>query len=70
MKPLHMNPAEAVQAHIDLDSPLSIASHFGTFRLTTEGIDEPIVDLRHALDEHRIAHERFRVLDAGETLWL
>jgi L-ascorbate metabolism protein UlaG (beta-lactamase superfamily) len=70
MKPLHMNPAEAVQAHIDLGSPLSIASHFGTFRLTAEGIDEPITDLAQALSERNVAPDRFRVLDTGESISL
>ena len=42
-----MNPAEAVQAHLDLEASESIGMHFGTFQLTTEGIDEPM----RALDE-------------------
>ena len=37
-----MNPAEAVDAHIDLDAAESIAMHFGTFQLTAEGIDAPL----------------------------
>jgi L-ascorbate metabolism protein UlaG (beta-lactamase superfamily) len=36
-----MNPAEAVQAHLDLEVPQSIAMHFGTFQLTAEGVDDP-----------------------------
>src|SRR5207344_3150107 len=40
MRAVHMNPAEAVQAHLDLAADESIAMHFGTFQLTTEGIDE------------------------------
>ena len=39
MQAVHMNPAEAVQAHIDLGAPESIGMHFGTFQLTTEGIE-------------------------------
>ena len=70
MKPLHMNPAEAVQACIDLGSPFSIASHFGTFRLTAEGIDEPVADLGRALVERGIARDRFRVLEVGESISL
>jgi L-ascorbate metabolism protein UlaG (beta-lactamase superfamily) len=70
MKPLHMNPAEAVQAHIDLGRPLSIAMHFGTFRLTAEGIDDPVADLAVALDQQGIPRERFRVLDVGASLRL
>ena len=41
--------------------------HFGTFQLTTEGIDEPA----HALDEacrtSNVPRSRFRVLDFGES---
>lgn len=51
MQPIHMNPAEAVQAHLDLESPRSIGMHFGTFRMTSEGIDAPLI----ALDEARRA---------------
>ena len=60
MKAVHMNPAGAVQAHLDLGAPESIGMHFGTFQLTTEGIDEPL----RALDEARAARDvppsRFR----------
>ena len=41
MREAHMNPAEAVCAHRDLDSRLSLGMHFGTFRLTDEGADDP-----------------------------
>src|SRR5215472_5645966 len=42
MQSIHMNPAEAVQAHLDLRAHTSVAMHFGTFQLTPEGIDEPV----------------------------
>jgi len=48
---VHMNPAEAVQAHLDLLATESVGMHFGTFQLTTEGIDEPL----RALEEARRA---------------
>jgi L-ascorbate metabolism protein UlaG (beta-lactamase superfamily) len=70
MQAVHMNPAEAVQAHLDLEAVESVGMHFGTFQLTTEGIDEP----PHALDEARrekgIPQSRFRTLDFGESLRL
>ena len=69
MKDIHMNPAEAVQAHLDLRSRQSIAMHFGTFQLTTEGIDEPVRELGKALAERGVAADRFRVLEVGES-WL
>jgi L-ascorbate metabolism protein UlaG (beta-lactamase superfamily) len=46
MQPVHMNPAEAVQAHLDLEASESVGMHFGTFPMTIEGIDEPL----HALE--------------------
>jgi L-ascorbate metabolism protein UlaG (beta-lactamase superfamily) len=51
MQSVHMNPAEAVQAHLDLGATESIAMHFGTFQMTVEGIDEPV----RALEEARRA---------------
>jgi L-ascorbate metabolism protein UlaG (beta-lactamase superfamily) len=70
MKDIHMNPAEAVQAHLDLAAHQSIAMHFGTFQLTPEGIDEPVRELAKALRERGVAAERFRVVKVGESLRL
>jgi len=67
MKAVHMNPEEAVQAHLDLGGPESIAMHFGTFPLTAEGIDEPVRALKKARDEKGVSPSRFRVLDFGES---
>ncbi|MDB6067437.1 MAG: hypothetical protein JWR26_3645 [Pedosphaera sp.] len=70
MKPVHMNPGEAVQAHIDLGTRQSLAMHFGTFHLTDEGIDEPLVSLRENLQSKGIDLEQFKALEFGETLIL
>jgi L-ascorbate metabolism protein UlaG (beta-lactamase superfamily) len=70
MKDIHMNPAEAVQAHLDLAARGSIAMHFGTFQLTPEGIDEPVRELAEALREHGVPAERFRAVEVGESVWL
>src|SRR5476649_754089 len=67
MKPIHMNPAEAVCAHRDLGSKQSIGMHFGTFQLTTDAIDQPQADLRRALSECGISESEFVTLDEGET---
>ena len=45
MKFSHMNPAESLLAHRDLNSLNSIGIHFGTFKLTKEGIDDPVREL-------------------------
>jgi L-ascorbate metabolism protein UlaG (beta-lactamase superfamily) len=70
MKDIHMNPAEAVQAHLDLGAHQSIAMHFGTFQLTPEGIDEPVRALAKALVERGVPAERFRALEVGEPVTL
>lgn len=67
MKPMHMNPAEAVQAHLDLGSGQSIGMHFGTFQLSTEAIDQPHIDLKAALLRERITESQFLTLPEGET---
>jgi L-ascorbate metabolism protein UlaG (beta-lactamase superfamily) len=67
MRPAHMNPAEALQAHRDLGARQSIAMHFGTFQLTDEGIDEPLRDLARALNETDVSRGPFRALRFGET---
>ncbi|MEA2725251.1 MAG: hypothetical protein QOH59_3022 [Gemmatimonadales bacterium] len=70
MKDIHMNPAEAVQAHLDLGARQSIAMHFGTFQLTPEGIDEPVRELANSLAERRVPAERFRAMEVGESVRL
>jgi len=62
MQSVHMNPAEAVQAHLDLEASESVGMHFGTFQLTTEGIDEPLRALENACRERNIAQSHFRTL--------
>lgn len=70
MQSVHMNPAEAVQAHLDLDASLSVGMHFGTFQLTTEGIDEPQRALEEACRAKSVSSSRFRTLGFGESLRL
>ncbi len=68
MRDQHMDPAEAVQAHEELGSRLSIATHFGTFRLTNEGWDAPVRALARAKALRGLPAAGFRVLGQGETL--
>jgi L-ascorbate metabolism protein UlaG (beta-lactamase superfamily) len=67
MQDIHMNPAEAVQAHLDLAARQSIAMHYGTFQLTPEGIGEPVRELTKALRERDVPAERFRTVEVGES---
>jgi L-ascorbate metabolism protein UlaG (beta-lactamase superfamily) len=50
MKPVHMNPREAVEASLALRSRLTIPIHYDTFRLADEAFDAPLAELRTALD--------------------
>jgi len=61
MAAAHMNPAEAVEAHQDLQSRQSIGMHFGTFQLTDEAIHAPL----EALD--LLKPDRFTTLGFGES---
>lgn len=66
MKTQHMNPDDAVKAHMDLGARQSIAIHHGTVQLTDEGIDQPVSDLKKALEARALDPTRFLVLDCGE----
>ena len=70
MRAAHVNPEEAVQAHLDLGGPPTVGMHFGTFQLTDEAIDEPVRRLRQALAERGLAETAFRVPAFGETFVL
>lgn len=68
MRAVHMNPAEAVQAHLDLGGPESLGMHFGTFQLTTEDIDEPLHALDAARRERGVPPSRFRTIAFGDSV--
>ena len=68
MQPVHVDPFEAVQVHLDVQSRQSVACHWGTFRLTDEPLNEPPVVLQIALAKHGLSSELFRVLRFGETI--
>jgi L-ascorbate metabolism protein UlaG (beta-lactamase superfamily) len=66
----HMNPEEAVRAHVDLKARASVGMHFGTFQLTDEGIDEPLRALEDARRAARVDGDAFRVLGFGDSVTL
>ncbi|PJZ25691.1 MBL fold metallo-hydrolase [Leptospira hartskeerlii] len=49
MRLVHMNPSDAIQAHMDLGSKLSIGIHFGTFQQTEEALNAPVEELKKEL---------------------
>jgi N-acyl-phosphatidylethanolamine-hydrolysing phospholipase D len=70
MRDQHMDPEEAVRAHLDLGARLSVGTHYGCFQLTDEGIDEPVRELAAARHRHGVSADEFLALETGETLRL
>lgn len=67
MQQYHVNPAEAVQIHQDINAKWSFGIHWGTFQLTDEPINEPPQQLHLALQEAKLPLASFETLAIGET---
>lgn len=66
MQDNHMNPDDAVQAHLQLESRQSMAIHFGTFNLSDENQFAPPQALHQALLGREVPTEQFRAPKPGE----
>ncbi|KAF0029709.1 hypothetical protein F2P81_018814 [Scophthalmus maximus] len=62
MQGQHVDPAEAVQIHQDLQAKQSVAIHWGTFALAHEYYMEPPVHLRDALEQKGLNPKSFFTL--------
>lgn len=67
MKPVHMTPAEAVQACGDLGARRMASMHWGTFMMTCEPVLEPLMKVRAAWAESGRPREDLWDLAIGET---
>ena len=67
MAPVHMDPAEAVDAHVALGADRSVGMHFGTFQLTDEAMNAPVTALQAACTAKGVAADRFVTHGFGET---
>jgi L-ascorbate metabolism protein UlaG (beta-lactamase superfamily) len=56
---MHMNPDEAVRAHLDLHSQSSIGIHFGLIDNASESYEAPVNDLVAARGAHRVEATSF-----------
>jgi L-ascorbate metabolism protein UlaG (beta-lactamase superfamily) len=65
---VHMGPVEAVKAHMDLETPLSIAAHFQVFRLGIEGFNDAVDILAASLKEHNLKPDAFVIPLFGQVI--
>lgn len=68
MRAMHMNPADAVQAHVDLAAQQSLAIHYRTFQLTDEAMNQPLLDLAVALTQQQLGSDCFCTPLEGEMV--
>ncbi len=68
MKDQHMNPEEAVKALADCGAERALAHHHGTFQLTDEAIDAPLIALAAAREAAGLSSETFMAPRRGEAV--
>lgn len=67
MKGQHQNPFEAAKGFKLCKTKRAAGHHFGTFKLTNEGIEQPVEHLKEALDKEDIDQDHFRPMRPGEV---
>lgn len=67
MRPVHVDPAEAVLGFLECEAAVAIPIHHGTFKLGMEGQDQPIKALDQALLQHKVLPSRFEALAPGAS---
>jgi L-ascorbate metabolism protein UlaG (beta-lactamase superfamily) len=67
MKPVHMDPEEAVRAMRDVGAKRLASMHWGTFVLTQEPLDEPLALVRAAWTTAELPREDLLDLAIGES---
>jgi L-ascorbate metabolism protein UlaG (beta-lactamase superfamily) len=67
MKDQHMNPQEAVQVFQELGAESAIGHHWGTFKLTDEGVERPREALASAIAQAAMDPMQFRAFQPGQV---
>ncbi|XP_062587887.1 N-acyl-phosphatidylethanolamine-hydrolyzing phospholipase D-like [Saccostrea cucullata] len=65
MRPMHVNPEEAVKIFEDVRANNALGIHWGTFKMTREFYLEPRTRLEEELDKKSISREKFFTLRHG-----
>ncbi|ELY4295058.1 Zn-dependent hydrolase, partial [Acinetobacter baumannii] len=68
MSYVHMNPQDAVHAHLDLQAHRSVAIHYRTFQLTDEGREDPEHALAQAIKASSKLANPFYCIREGHKL--
>lgn len=68
MEAQHIDPAQAIQLHQELDCRRSLGIHWGAFELADEPLDEPPELLAQLLKEKQIDSDDFKVIPMGDYL--
>ena len=64
---MHTSPLEAVKISKILDSNYTIPIHYDTFELTDDKYEDPLNDLKLAIEEEKVNEDKFLILEAGAT---
>lgn len=67
MQRVHVDPDEAVAAHLQLRSRKSVGIHFQTFQLADESFEQPVKDLAIAKEKYGLAQSDFVAPQFGES---
>jgi|AntRauTorckE6833_2_1112554.scaffolds.fasta_scaffold01914_2 L-ascorbate metabolism protein UlaG (beta-lactamase superfamily) len=67
MKPMHVNPEEAIQVHRDVGARISFGMHFGTFPLADDGMKDPENDFARAIQRPENIGVNFKLLKEGDS---
>ena len=68
MNTVHINPEQAVAIHLDVNSQLSVGTHWNTFRLSSEPRHQPPYDLYLSMRANNLPLDTFRVLNPGQSI--
>ncbi len=67
MRPVHVDPSEAVLIHQDIGATRSMGVHWGTFMLAAEPVDEPPRRLAEEVLAAGLSSQTFTTYAVGET---
>lgn len=69
MRRRHLTPDDALQVMEELGARVMVPIHWGTFRLGTDPVNEPLDRLKRLISERRL-EDRVKILQPGQTLSL